>query len=88
MDHSNFKALRDAQVTLSHGGGGRAMRDLIEAVFLPAFGPGSGEDQARLQMGALAEAGARLAFTTDSFVVTPLEFPGGGILASWRSAAR
>ena len=79
MDHSNFKPLRDTQVTLSHGGGGRAMRDLIEAVFLPAFGPGSGEDQARLQMGALAEAGARLAFTTDSFVVTPLEFPGGDI---------
>ena len=79
MDRSNFKALRDSQVTLSHGGGGRAMRDLIEAVFLPAFGAGSGEDQARLQMGALAEPGARLAFTTDSFVVTPLEFPGGDI---------
>lgn len=73
------KPLRDTHVTLSHGGGGQAMRDLIEQVFLPAFGPGSGEDQARLMSGALCEPGARLAFTTDSFVVTPAEFPGGDI---------
>ena len=37
------------------------------------------EDQARLMSAALQEPGARLAFTTDSFVVTPLEFPGGDI---------
>ncbi|MGA0540987.1 hydrogenase expression/formation protein HypE [Neotabrizicola sp. VNH66] len=79
MDGGSVKRLRDTHVTLSHGGGGRAMRDLIEAVFLPAFGPGSGEDQARLVSAALAEPGARLAMTTDSFVVTPLEFPGGDI---------
>ncbi len=79
MDGGSVKRLRDTRVTLSHGGGGRAMRDLIEAVFLPAFGPGSGEDQARLASLALAEPGARLAMTTDSFVVTPLEFPGGDI---------
>lgn len=79
MDGGSVKRLRDTHVTLSHGGGGRAMRDLIEAVFLPAFGPGSGEDQARLVSSALAEPGARLAMTTDSFVVTPLEFPGGDI---------
>lgn len=71
--------LRDTHVSLSHGGGGKAMRDLIEAVFLPAFGPGSGEDQARLMDGALRTPGARLAFTSDSFVVTPAEFPGGDI---------
>ena len=71
--------LRDTHVTLSHGGGGKAMRDLIEAVFLPAFGPGSGEDQARLMDGALRTPGARLAFTSDSFVVTPAECPGGDI---------
>lgn len=73
------RLLADTRVTLSHGGGGKAMRDLIEQVFLPAFGPGSGEDQARLSAAALAEPGAQLAFTTDSFVVTPLEFPGGDI---------
>lgn len=71
--------LRETHVTLSHGGGGKAMRDLIEGVFVPAFGPGSGEDQARLMAAELQAPGARLAFTTDSFVVTPTEFPGGDI---------
>lgn len=72
-------ALRDERVTLAHGGGGKAMRDLIEEVFTSVFCPPGMEDQARLAAGALAEPGARLAFTTDSFVVTPLEFPGGDI---------
>ena len=72
-------SLRDTHVTLAHGGGGRAMQDLIEAVFLSAFGPSDREDQARLTHPALAEPGAQLAFTTDSFVVTPIEFPGGDI---------
>lgn len=72
-------ALRDTHVTLAHGGGGRAMRDLIEDVFTGVFDPPGMEDQARLSHAALAEPGARLAFTTDSFVVTPLEFPGGNI---------
>ncbi|PJE28196.1 Hydrogenase isoenzymes formation protein HypE [Pseudooceanicola marinus] len=71
--------LRDTHVTLSHGGGGRAMRDLIEEVFTDVFRPEGDEDQARLTDAALATPGARLAFTTDSFVVTPLEFPGGDI---------
>ncbi len=73
------RALRDTHVTLAHGGGGRAMHDLIEAVFLSAFDPPGREDQARLTDAALAEPGAKLAFTTDSFVVTPVEFPGGDI---------
>lgn len=72
-------ALRDTHVTLAHGGGGRAMRDLIDEVFTSVFQPDSPEDQARLMTAALQEQGARLAFTTDSFVVTPLEFPGGDI---------
>lgn len=72
-------ALRDDKVTLSHGGGGKAMRDLIEEVFTSVFQPPGMEDQARLQAEALAEPGARLAFTTDGFVVTPVEFPGGDI---------
>ncbi|WP_326493675.1 hydrogenase expression/formation protein HypE [Rhodovulum sulfidophilum] len=71
--------LRDTHVTLSHGGGGRAMRDLIDEVFASAFRPDAMEDQARLSDAALAEPGARLAMTTDGFVVTPLEFPGGDI---------
>ncbi|MEM9250594.1 MAG: hydrogenase expression/formation protein HypE [Pseudomonadota bacterium] len=71
--------LRDARVTMAHGGGGRAMRDLIDEVFVSAFGPPGMEDQARLTDAALQQAGARLAFTTDSFVITPLEFPGGDI---------
>ena len=71
--------LRDERVTLAHGGGGKAMRDLIEEVFTAAFQPPGMEDQARLMTDALQVPGARLAFTTDSFVVTPIEFPGGDI---------
>ncbi|MCP1198359.1 hydrogenase expression/formation protein HypE [Notoacmeibacter sp. MSK16QG-6] len=66
-------------VTLAHGGGGKAMRDLIESVFTSVFCPEAMEDQARLTSEALKEPGARLAFTTDSFVVDPVEFAGGDI---------
>ncbi len=65
------------QVLLAHGGGGRLMQQLIEKVFLPAF------DNPRLGQrhdGAVLEVnGQRLAFTTDSYVVHPLFFPGGDI---------
>ncbi len=71
--------LRDTHVTLAHGGGGKAMRDLIEEIFTGVFEPPGMEDQARVMDAALAEPGARLGFTTDSFVVTPVEFPGGDI---------
>lgn len=71
--------LRDERVTMAHGGGGTAMRDLIEEVFADVFRPDGMEDQARLSDVALTEPGARLAFTTDSFVVTPMEFAGGDI---------
>jgi len=71
--------LREDVVTLSHGGGGKAMRDLIEDVFTSVFQPTSMEDQARLTSAALTKPGAQLAFTTDSFVVDPVEFPGGDI---------
>jgi hydrogenase expression/formation protein HypE len=72
---------RGERVTLAHGGGGQAMKDLIDDVFVSAFDPlGRGvlEDQARLPLDALGD-GDRLAFTTDSFVVHPLFFPGGDI---------
>lgn len=66
-------------ITLAHGGGGKAMHDLIEDVFISEFKPEGREDQARLSTECLQEPGAQLAFTTDSFVVDPLEFPGGDI---------
>jgi hydrogenase expression/formation protein HypE len=75
----NQTRLRGDRVTLAHGGGGKAMRDLIDEVFTTAFEPEGMEDQARLVSQAVQAPGAKLAFTTDSFVVTPLEFPGGDI---------
>jgi hydrogenase expression/formation protein HypE len=63
---------------MAHGGGGRLMHDLIEGVFVRAFGPSeSGEmhDAAELHTGSHS----RLAFTTDSYVVRPLFFAGGSI---------
>jgi hydrogenase expression/formation protein HypE len=69
-------------VTLAHGGGGKAMKDLIDDVFVRAFDNrmlAPLEDQARLDVSALAQPGDRIAFATDSFVVDPLIFPGGDI---------
>ncbi len=71
-----------AKVTMAHGGGGKAMKDLIDDVFVSAFDNGllaPLEDQARIDLASLAKHGDRLAFTTDSFVVDPLFFPGGDI---------
>jgi hydrogenase expression/formation protein HypE len=65
------------QIVLGHGSGGKLTADLIERIFLPAFrNPilDKLDDQAVLTIGA-----SRLAFTTDSFVVTPIFFPGGDI---------
>src|SRR5215467_14772420 len=69
--------IREERITMSHGAGGKASRTLIEAVFLDAFRNPllePLEDAAQLQVG-----GARLALTTDSYVVSPLFFPGGNI---------
>jgi hydrogenase expression/formation protein HypE len=69
-------------VTLAHGAGGKAMKDLIDDVFVEAFDNpllAPLDDQARLDLAALASCGDRLAFTTDSFVVDPPVFPGGDI---------
>ena len=74
--------VRDAKITLAHGGGGKAMRDLIDDVFVRRFdNPALDtlEDQARFSLAELSQLGDRLAFTTDSFVIDPLEFPGGDI---------
>ncbi|WP_338331927.1 hydrogenase expression/formation protein HypE [Acetobacter sp. LMG 32666] len=72
----------NGRITLAHGGGGSAMRALIDEVFLAAFAQNPQapqEDQARLDLAALTQRGDRLALTTDAFVVEPLEFPGGNI---------
>jgi hydrogenase expression/formation protein HypE len=64
-------------VLLAHGGGGRLMNQLIEKLFLPAFGNPLLDQR---HDGAVIEVGGRrLAFTTDSYVVHPLFFPGGDI---------
>lgn len=69
-------------ITLAHGSGGRAMHQLVDGLIRQTFANpllAEGEDQARIPLAALTAAGDRLAFTTDSYVVTPLEFPGGNI---------
>jgi hydrogenase expression/formation protein HypE len=64
-------------VLLGHGSGGKLTADLIREVFLPAF---QNPILARLDDQAIVKVnGMRLAFTTDSFVVRPLFFPGGDI---------
>jgi hydrogenase expression/formation protein HypE len=61
---------RDAQITMAHGAGGKATLNLIEGLLAPAFG-----------LTELADAAAvgDVALTTDTFVVTPIRFPGGSI---------
>jgi hydrogenase expression/formation protein HypE len=63
-------------VLMAHGGGGRLMHQLIEQMFLPVFGTNSDwqHDAAYLELPH-----GRMAFTTDSYVVSPLFFPGGDI---------
>jgi hydrogenase expression/formation protein HypE len=68
------------RVALKHGAGGRAMRSLIEEVFLPLGGPVDGVGLAALDDGAALRLGDRwLVVTTDSHVVQPAFFPGGDI---------
>ncbi|HET7535018.1 MAG TPA: hydrogenase expression/formation protein HypE [Candidatus Didemnitutus sp.] len=66
------------EITIGHGGGGRLTQDLIDRIFRPAFASTALEAQ---HDGALLKfpGGGRLAFTTDSHVVSPLFFPGGDI---------
>ena len=76
------RTLRADTITLAHGSGGKAMRDLIEDVFVGGFANDTLaqlEDQARFDLGDRLRDGAQLAMTTDSYVVDPLFFPGGDI---------
>jgi hydrogenase expression/formation protein HypE len=64
-------------VLLAHGGGGKLMHQLIEQMFVPTFG--NSTLNVRQDAAAIALNGQKLAFTTDSYVVRPLFFPGGDI---------
>ena len=69
--------LRDSPIiVMGHGGGGQMSAELIEHLFVPAFGATATglADSAVVELG-----GARIAFSTDTFVVRPLFFPGGSI---------
>ncbi len=68
---------RHTTVQLAHGGGGRLTRELIAALFRPAFASPAAAD--RHDSAVLPAAGGRLAFTTDGYVVHPRFFPGGDI---------
>ena len=69
--------VREERITLAHGSGGKATHTLIDAIFLDAFRNEMlepMEDAAALTVGS-----GRIALTTDSYVVSPLFFPGGDI---------
>jgi hydrogenase expression/formation protein HypE len=68
--------LADEVITLAHGAGGKASAALLDAVFLPAFANDVLAAQTDAAVLALP-SGERLAFSTDSYVVKPLRFPGG-----------
>jgi hydrogenase expression/formation protein HypE len=73
--------VRDEFITLAHGSGGRAMHELIEGLFLDYLRNPileALEDQAVFEVGGNGRP-ARVAFTTDSYVVSPIFFPGGDI---------
>jgi hydrogenase expression/formation protein HypE len=81
INHFNLSCpvprVADDRIVLAHGGGGRLTHQLIEKIFIPAFSNAALEQR---HDGAVVRVnGARLAFTTDSFVVRPLIFPGGNI---------
>ena len=67
---------RDERITLAHGNGGRLMHALIDRLAAPLSNPILDE---RADAAEVSVDGARLAFTTDSYVVTPLFFPGGDL---------
>ena len=69
-------------ITMAHGNGGTAMQQLIQDYFVDAFNNpilAQGEDQARIALSELTALGEKLAFSTDSFVIDPIFFPGGDI---------
>ncbi len=77
------RKIKDTHITLAHGSGGRAMHELVEGLFLEYLRNPMLElleDQAVFEVNQTNGHGpARLAFTTDSYVVDPIFFPGGDI---------
>ena len=71
--------LRDEKISLSHGSGGKATHNLIEGVFAPAFSNPLLDPMDDAATFSINGTGQRLAFTTDTYVVSPLFFPGGDI---------
>ena len=69
--------VKEPRITLAHGAGGKATHNLIDAIFLEAFR--NPELERMSDAAALTVGDTRLAFTTDSYVVSPLFFPGGDI---------
>jgi hydrogenase expression/formation protein HypE len=69
--------MKDKRITLAHGAGGRLSHDLVQELFLPYLK--SAPLQALDDSAVIPVSGGRLAFTTDSYVVKPLFFPGGDI---------
>jgi len=67
----------ETHIKLAHGGGGQLAQELTEQVVLPALG--GTQEPGRLTDAAELDVAGRLAFTTDSHVIQPLEFPGGDI---------
>ncbi|HEY5082808.1 MAG TPA: hydrogenase expression/formation protein HypE [Bauldia sp.] len=66
----------DETIQVAHGGGGRATERLLDTIFRPAF---DGPELSRRHDGARLELSGPIAFTTDTYVVKPLVFPGGDI---------
>src|SRR3984893_608124 len=71
--------LRDEKITLSHGSGGKSTHNLIEGVIAPAFSNPLLAPMDDAATFAIDGTGQRIAFTTDTYVVSPLFFPGGDI---------
>jgi len=72
--------LRDHErIVTGHGGGGRLSAELVEHLFRPAFGGGVDDPSHDSVVLPVPTGGSRLAFSTDSYVVTPIIFPGGSI---------
>lgn len=71
--------VEDRTVQLAHGGGGVMMHRLLERVIFPALGVGGAGVGPPHDGAVFTAGGARLAFTTDSYVIRPRFFPGGDI---------
>jgi hydrogenase expression/formation protein HypE len=71
-----MEAALEDKILLAHGSGGKLAHDLVEKSFVKAF---ANPLLAKMDDSAVFELGGRLAFTTDSYVVSPIFFPGGDI---------